>query len=88
MPRYWALARTPRPAQNAYSVSLGNIPYPILSDFYPHGGVARQYGVFNDDTGVSFRAIFVVDKDGVVRFKRVYTSAGDISIDEVLAAVG
>jgi hypothetical protein len=30
----------------------------------------------------------VVDKDGVVRFKRVYTAAGDISIDEVLAACG
>ena len=69
-------------------MSLGNIPYPILSDFYPHGEVARQYGVFNDETGVSFRAIFVVGTDGTVRFKRVYTSAGDVSIDEVLAAVG
>ena len=68
-------------------MSLGNIPYPILSDFYPHGEVAKQYGVFNEKTGVSFRAIFVVGKDGTVRFKRVYTAAGDISIDEVLAAV-
>ena len=75
-----------QPAQNAYSVSLGNIPYPILSDFYPHGEVAKRYGVFNEETGVSFRAIVVVGKDGVVRFKRVYASAGDISIDEVLAA--
>ena len=76
-----------QPAQNAYSVSLGNIPYPILSDFYPHGEVAKRYGVFNEETGVSFRAIVVVGKDGVVRFRRVYTSAGDISIDEVLAAI-
>ena len=67
-------------------MSLGNIPYPLLSDFYPHGEVAKRYGVFNEETGVSFRAIIVVGKDGVVRFKRVYTSAGDISIDEVLAA--
>ncbi len=67
-------------------MSLGNIPYPLLSDFYPHGEVAKQYGVFNEETGVSFRAIIVVGKDGAVRFKRVYTSAGDISIDEVLAA--
>ena len=69
-------------------MSLGNIPYPILSDFYPHGEVARQYGIFNDEIGTSFRAVLVVDKDGVVRFKRVYASAGDVSIDEVLAACG
>ena len=76
-----------QPAQAAYSVSLGNIPYPILSDFYPHGEVAQRYGVFNEENGASFRAIFVVGKDGTVRFKRVYAAAGDISIDEVLAAV-
>jgi peroxiredoxin len=42
--------------------------FPMLSDFWPHGGVARAYGVFNDTTGFANRGTFVIDKAGVVRF--------------------
>ena len=42
--------------------------FPLLSDFWPHGGVAQAYGVFNDVTGFANRGTFLVDKDGVVRF--------------------
>jgi mycoredoxin-dependent peroxiredoxin len=42
--------------------------FPLLSDFWPHGGVAQTYGVFNDDTGFANRGTFLVDKTGVVRF--------------------
>jgi peroxiredoxin (alkyl hydroperoxide reductase subunit C) len=42
--------------------------FPLLSDFWPHGGVARQYGVFNESTGFADRGTFLVDKDGVIRF--------------------
>ena len=81
------ISNNARPAQTAFSVALGNIPYPILSDFYPHGEVAKLYGIFNEETGASRRAIFVVDKEGTIQFKRIFTSAADISIDEVLEAV-
>jgi peroxiredoxin len=40
--------------------------FPMLSDFWPHGAVAKLYGVFNEDVGLAERATFVVDKDGVV----------------------
>ena len=66
---------------------MGNIPYPILSDFYPHGRVAQLYGIFNEEIGTSRRAVIVVDKQGTIRFKRVYASAGDIDTADILAEV-
>ena len=42
--------------------------FPLLSDFWPHGGVAQRYGVFNETTGFADRGTFLVDKTGVVRF--------------------
>ncbi len=40
--------------------------FPVLSDFWPHGAVAKSYGVFNEDLGCANRATFVIDKDGTV----------------------
>lgn len=42
--------------------------FPILSDFWPHGEVARQYGVFNDVVGAAERGTFVIDRDGTIRY--------------------
>jgi peroxiredoxin (alkyl hydroperoxide reductase subunit C) len=44
-----------------------NLPFQILSDYWPHGATAQAYGVFNEQMGVPTRASFVLDKDGVVR---------------------
>ena len=81
------ISTDPRPVQTAYSTSMGNITYPLLSDFHPQGEVSRLFGVYNDEKATSFRSIFVIDKEGVVRFKRVYTSAGDIDTADILAEV-
>jgi len=53
----------------------------LLSDFWPHGDVARTYGVFDDRRGVAIRGTFVIDKAGVVRWKVVnpIPQARDIS---------
>lgn len=40
--------------------------FPVLSDFWPHGEVARAYGVFNEALGCANRATFLIDADGVV----------------------
>lgn len=45
----------------------GNLWFPVLSDFWPHGRTAEKYGVLRSD-GVSERALFVVDKAGVIRY--------------------
>jgi len=42
--------------------------FPLLSDFWPHGKVAQDYGVFNDEAGLANRGTFLVDIDGVIRF--------------------
>lgn len=43
------------------------INFPLLSDFWPHGAVARQYGVLLEETGQATRATFVIGQDGVIR---------------------
>jgi peroxiredoxin (alkyl hydroperoxide reductase subunit C) len=45
--------------------------FPLLADFWPHGGVAQAYGVFNSDAGASNRGTFLVDSDGIIRFSEV-----------------
>jgi glutaredoxin len=56
------------PCLKAWAESLGGISYPLVSDFWPHGELARKYGVFIEDEGKSERAIFVLDKNGVIRY--------------------
>jgi len=63
----------------------------MLSDFWPHGGVAKLYGVFNEDRGIAVRGTFVIDKAGVVRWKVVNptSEARDIAgYQKALAALG
>jgi peroxiredoxin (alkyl hydroperoxide reductase subunit C) len=60
-----------QPAKSAWSAALGGITFDLLSDFHPHGEVARKYGVLRDD-GISERAIFLVDKQGRVAWTRTY----------------
>ncbi len=43
----------------------------LLSDFWPHGAVAKLYGVFDEEKGVATRGTFIIDKAGVVRWKVV-----------------
>ena len=45
--------------------------FKLLSDFWPHGEVARAYGVFDEERGIATRGTFVIDREGVVRWKVV-----------------
>ena len=49
-----------------------NFQFALLSDFWPHGAVAKAYGVLDQDRGVALRGTFVIDKEGVVRWKVVH----------------
>jgi peroxiredoxin len=42
--------------------------FPLLSDFWPHGKVAQDYGVFNGKAGIANRGTFLVGTDGMIRF--------------------
>ena len=48
-----------------------NFQFGLLGDFWPHGAVAQAYGVFDEARGVAIRGTFVIDKEGVVRWKVV-----------------
>ncbi len=45
--------------------------FELLADFWPHGAVATAYGVFDADRGLALRGTFVIDKEGIVRWKVV-----------------
>lgn len=73
------------PCLVAWAASLGEISYPLLSDFWPHGAVARRYGVFRDAEGHSERALFIIDKAGVIRYIDIH-DIDDQPSNEVLFA--
>ncbi len=67
-----AISCDPVPSKQAWGKALGGISYPLVSDFWPHGAASEAYGVFNAKLGRSDRAIFVVDRQGIVRWKKHY----------------
>ncbi|HUK68155.1 MAG TPA: peroxiredoxin [Streptosporangiaceae bacterium] len=68
-----------------------NFGFALLSDFWPHGSVAKSYGVFDENIGAATRGTFIIDKDGVVRWKVVnpIPQARDLAeYQKVLAGLG
>jgi peroxiredoxin len=59
------------PTLYAWTNQMGKLWFPVLSDFYPHGKVAELYGVLRSD-GTSERALFVIDKKGMIRYIDVH----------------
>ncbi len=59
------------PTLYAWTKQMGQLWFPVFSDFWPHGAVAQKYGVLRED-GVSERALFVIDKTGIIRYIDVH----------------
>jgi peroxiredoxin len=74
-----------QPAKAAWAKTLDSISYDLLSDFHPHGEVAKKYGVFREKEGFSERAIFVIDKNGRIAWSKVYDIPVLPNNQEVLA---
>lgn len=74
-----------RYAQRAFAKANG-LTFPVLADFYPHGAVAKQYGVLNQD-GMAERGLFIVDSDGVVRFSYLSERGKNPGADLLLDAL-
>ena len=54
---------------------IGTMQYPLASDFYPHGDVAKKFGVLREGNplpGITERAVFVIDKQGIIAMAKVY----------------
>ncbi len=56
--------------------------FPLLADFWPHGEVAKAYGVFDERSGLALRGTFIVDKDGKVAYKVVNAIPDARDLDE------
>ena len=63
------------PTLHAWTNQMGDLWFPVLSDFWPHGAAAGAFGVLRSD-GVSERALFVIDKAGIIR----YVEVSDINV--------
>jgi peroxiredoxin len=64
-----------------------NLHFSLLSDFEPKGRVAQQYGVYRQGEGVSERALFVIDGDGVINWSYVSPIAVNPGAEGILAAL-
>jgi len=79
------------PCHVAFQKSLGGLAYPLASDKFPHGEVAKAYGIFPaaeaPQLGINERAVFIVDKDGKIAWTKVYGLGEQPDIAEVLDAL-
>jgi peroxiredoxin len=56
----------------------------LLSDFWPHGKVAKSYGVFNEESGISKRANIIIDENQKIAFVKVYETKTLPEINEII----
>lgn len=71
---------------NAAFAENRGITFPLLSDFHPKGAVAEKYGVMRDD-GVTERALFVIDRDGTIRYSYVSPIGENPGVGRILDAL-
>ena len=64
-----------------------HLHFPLLADFEPKGEVSRLYGVYRDGDGTSERALFVIDRDGMIRWSYVSPVGVNPGADGILAAL-
>lgn len=80
------ISTDPVDANDAWARSLGGLSYPLLSDFWPHGHVTVEYGILRHG-GVPERAIFVVDKQGIIRYIDVHDFNEQPPTDKIMEAL-
>ena len=66
---------------------MGGLPYPELSDFHPKGAATQAYELYNEERGGGNRAVIIVDKEGIVRFRETYEPGVLPDPENILAAL-
>ncbi len=74
------------PTLFAWTNQMGKLWFPVLSDFWPHGAVAKKYGVLRSD-GVSERALFLIDKKGIIRYIDVHNINERPPLEDLMRAL-
>jgi peroxiredoxin len=75
------------PTKKAWADNLGISRVALLSDFWPHGEVAKLYEIFREKNGFSERANILVDEEGKIAFFKTYPLSQVPDVDEIIAAV-
>jgi peroxiredoxin len=76
------------PTKKAWAEHMGLKRLRILSDFWPHGEVAKLYGIFREDSGISERANVLIDEEGKVAFFKVYPISELPDLEEIFDLLG
>lgn len=76
------------PCKEAWAKELQIKRTRLLADFWPHGKVAGNYGIFREKDGFSERAVIILDEQGVVRFAKVYPLREVPDMEEILSRLG
>jgi len=74
----------------AWERNIGPFDFPMCSDFWPHGEVSRKYSVLREREpylGASERAVFVIDKNSRIAFRRIYEVSHLPDVEEALEAL-
>lgn len=74
------------PTLYAWTKDMGTLWFPVVSDFYPHGAVAQRYGILRSD-GMSERALFIIDKKGIIRYIDVHDINKRPALEELIEAL-
>ena len=75
------------PTLFTWTRQMGGLWFPILSDFWPHGAVADRYGVLRSD-GMTERALFLIDKQGIIRYIDVHDINKSPNLDVLVEEMG
>jgi len=74
------------PTLYAWTNQMGKLWFPVLSDFWPHGAVAKRYGVLRSN-GTSERALFIIDKKGIIRYIDVHDINKRPPLEDLVSAL-
>jgi alkyl hydroperoxide reductase subunit AhpC len=75
------------PTKTAWAKELGIKDLRMLADFWPHGQVAKTYGVLREEDGLAQRSVFIVDDNGKIAFSKMYQLTELPDIDEVVGVL-
>ena len=67
-----------------WAESIGGVSFPLLADFHPKGEVAKKYGLYLEEAGITDRATVIIDADGVVQHISAVGPPGERDIGELL----
>ncbi|HDL86160.1 MAG TPA: peroxiredoxin [Candidatus Acetothermia bacterium] len=76
------------PAKSAWAKEINLKETRLLADFWPHGAVAKSYGIFREEDGYSERAVIILDEEGIVRFSKVYPISEVPDMGEIMEQLG